>query len=321
MSQIPTLFLDNGSGLEAFRRDVLHGLRRQSREIPCKYLYDDRGSELFEEICELDEYYPTRTELGIMEEWVGEVAAQLGPACLVVEYGSGSSRKTRLLLDALEAPVAYVPIDISCDALRSSSASLAARYPDLDILPVCADYTEHIELPRSSRDPDHRVVYFPGSTIGNFAPAEATGFLASMADVAGEDGSLLIGVDLNKDVAVLERAYDDARGVTADFNRNLLARINRELGANFPLDNFRHEARYDPAASRVEMHLVAESACAVMVAGEPFHFEAGESIHTENSYKYDPPGFAKLAAEAGLRVRRIWTDADGLFSVQYLTAA
>ncbi len=321
MSRNPELLLHNGTDLDAFRRDVLDGMRRKSREIPCKYLYDDRGSELFEEICELEEYYPTRTELGIMEERIAEMAQQLGPACLVVEYGSGSSRKTRLLLDALESPVAYVPIDISEDALRSSSASLATRYPELDILPVCADYTEHIELPEPSRDPDHRVVYFPGSTIGNFAPSDASAFLASMADVAGEDGSLLIGVDLKKDVTVLERAYDDARGVTADFNRNLLTRINRELGADFPLDNFRHEARYDPNASRVEMHLVAELPCTVTITGEPFFFEAGESIHTENSYKYDPAGFAKLAAEAGLRVRRIWTDADELFSVQYLTAA
>ena len=310
-----------GADRETFRRDVLGGLRREAREIPCKYLYDERGSALFEEICDVEEYYPTRTEIGIMEARIDEMAEQLGPACLVVEYGSGSSRKTRLLLDALEDPVAYVPIDISADALRASSASLVVRYPQLDILPICADYTEKFELPTPSREPDHRVVYFPGSTIGNFSPAEASGFLASMADVASVDGSLLVGVDLKKDSDVLERAYDDARGVTADFNRNLLTRINRELGADFPLENFRHEARYDDVASRVEMHLVAESSCTVTIEGEAFVFGAGQSIHTENSYKYDPPGFAKLAAEAGLRVRRMWTDPDELFSVQYLTTA
>jgi len=297
---------------------VWAGLGGARKTLPCKYLYDARGSQLFERICELAEYYPTRTELAIMEAHAGEMARRLGPRCLLVEYGSGSSRKTRLLLDRLEAPAGYVPIDISRDALAASVRALAEAYPDLEVLPVCADYTEPIELPVPSRPAARRGVYFPGSTIGNFSPAEAQRFLARMARVAGRGGAILIGVDLRKDRRTLERAYDDASGVTAAFNLNLLSRLNRELGADFDPGRFAHRAVWNEAAGRVEMHLVSRTRQSVSVAGRRFAFAAGESIHTENSYKYTLEQFARLAAGAGLTVERVWTDPRERFSVQYL---
>jgi len=303
------------------RGEVWAGLARPRKSLPCKYLYDARGSALFERICELPEYYPTRTELEIMEAHADEMARRLGARCLLVEYGSGNSRKTRLLLDRLEAPAGYVPIDISRDALGASAGALAAAYPQLEVLPVCADYTEPLELPVPQRPVARRGVYFPGSTIGNFTPAEAQRFLARMARVAGATGAMLIGVDLRKDRATLERAYDDASGVTAAFDLNLLARLNRELGANFALDRFRHRAVWNDAAGRVEMHLVSRADQEVSVAGRRFRLAAGESIHTENSYKYTLEQFARIAAVAGLRVEQVWTDARRRFSVQYLAPA
>ena len=304
-----------------FRSDVLAGLSRPQKTLPCKYFYDERGSALFERICELDEYYPTRTELAILQAHVGEMAERIGARCLLVEYGSGSSRKTRLLLDRLRQPAAYVPIDISSDALRASARALAAAYPDLEVLPVCADYTEPLELPRPTRRPARRGVFFPGSTIGNFTPPEAQRFLGRMARVAGPGGAILIGVDLRKDRAVLELAYDDALGVTAAFNKNLLVRINRELGGDFDPARFRHLARWNAGDGRVEMHLVSEVEQRVRVAGSRIRVAAGETIHTENSYKYDLVQFSVLAAQAGLAVRCVWTDPAALFSVQYLTVA
>ena len=304
-----------------FRNDVVAGLSGPRKTLPCKYLYDERGSALFERICDLDEYYPTRTELGILETHVGEMAERLGPRCLLVEYGSGSSRKTRLLLDRLHQPAAYVPIDISREALAASARSLASAYPQLEVLPVCADYTEPLELPRPRRPALRRGVFFPGSTIGNFTPPEAQRFLGRMARVAGPGGCILLGVDLRKERAVLEAAYDDAQGVTAAFNKNLLVRINRELGADFDVARFRHLARWDAAAGRIEMHLVSEIEQSVRLADCRIRFAAGETIHTENSYKYELGHFAALAAQVGLAVRRVWTDAGALFSVQYLTAA
>jgi dimethylhistidine N-methyltransferase len=305
-------------GAPRFCIDVLAGLSRARKTLPCKYLYDERGSALFERICELDEYYPTRTELAILAAYADEMAERLGARCLLVEYGSGSGRKTRLLLDHLCEPAGYVPIDISSEALAASARALAADYPGLEVLPVCADYTEPLELPRPARPAARRGVFFPGSTIGNFTPLEAQRFLGRMARVAGVGGGMLIGVDLRKDRSVLEPAYDDALGVTAAFNKNLLARINRELGADFELDRFRHLARWNAAAGRVEMHLVSEVEQRVRVADAEFRFAAGETIHTENSYKYALDEFAALAAQAGLAVRRVWTDRDAMFSVQYL---
>jgi len=311
--------VDRSPDVARFREDVWAGLALPQKTLPCKYFYDARGSALFEAICELPEYYPTRTELEIMERHAGAMAARLGARCLLVEYGSGSSRKTRLLLDRLREPAGYVPIDISRAALAESSRALRARYPGLEVLPVCADYTTALALPQPSRTPARRGVYFPGSTIGNFTPPEARRFLAHMARVAGPEGALLVGVDLVKDAVTLERAYDDAAGVTAEFNRNLLARINHELGADFALDRFAHRAHYDARLGRIEMHLVSTTPQTVTVAGRRFAFERGETIHTENSYKYAPAQLAALAAGAGLAVREAWIDPAQLFSVQLLT--
>jgi dimethylhistidine N-methyltransferase len=303
-----------------FRDEVWAGLALSRKELPCKYFYDERGSALFERICELPEYYPTRTELSIMEAHAGEMAQCLGSRCLLVEYGSGSSRKTRLLLDRLREPAAYVPIDISREALIASARRLAAAYPRLEVLAVCADYTEPFELPRPRRPSARRGVYFPGSTIGNFAPPQAQRFLGRMARAAGPGGGILIGVDLRKERAALERAYDDAAGVTADFNRNLLARINRELEADFDVARFRHVALWNESAGRVEMHLESAVEQEARVAGRAFRFARGETIHTENSYKYTFAQFERLAAGADLAVRRVWADPAARFSVQWLTA-
>ncbi len=315
------LSLGRSSGAAQFREDVWAGLAQPQKSLPCKYFYDARGSALFEAICDLPEYYPTRTELSIMEAHAAAMAERLGPQCLLVEYGSGSSRKTRLLLDRLRDPAGYVPIDISPAALTDSTRAVAARYPALEVLPVCADYTAPFEVPHPRGPVRRRGVYFPGSTIGNFTPPQAQRFLARMARVAGDAGVLLIGVDLRKDRATLESAYDDAAGVTAAFNRNLLVRINRELGGDFDLANFVHRARWDEAAGRVEMHLVARAPQTVRVAGRAFPFAAGETIHTENSYKYDVAHFAALSAGVGLVVREVWTDPEQRFSVQLLAAS
>ena len=310
---------DFGPPIESFRREVLTGLRRSDKELPCKFFYDERGSALFDEICELDEYYPTRTELAIMERHAPAMARHIGGDCLLVEYGSGSSVKTRLLLDHLESPAAYVPLDISKEHLMRSAADLAAAYPSLEVIPVCADYSREYDLPSPRRAAAHRTVYFPGSTIGNFHPPDAREFLHGIAEVCGRGGGLLIGVDLKKDRATLERAYDDARGVTAAFNLNLLERINRELGADFELARFRHEAVYDEEAGRVEMRVVSLEEQVVSLGGEAFALEEGERIRTECSYKYSVGEFAALAASAGFGVDEVWTDPERRFSVQYLT--
>jgi dimethylhistidine N-methyltransferase len=312
-------FEDRAPARSDFRREVLSGLAAAQKEIPCKYLYDERGSRLFEEICELDEYYPTRTELGIMRESIGEIAELLGPECLLIEYGSGSSLKTRILLDHMKDPAGYMPIDISRDHLLQAAEALRRRYPALDIHPVCADYTAELDLPETRRRSARRIVYFPGSTIGNFEPAPAEAFLKRIGRVCGRNGALLIGVDLEKDEEILEAAYDDARGVTAAFNLNLLERVNRELGADFDLDLFRHDARFSPTHGRVEMHLVSLEDQSVRIGDVEVDFEEGESIWTESSYKHSVEGFEALAAGAGFQVQRVWTDPDELFSVQYLT--
>jgi dimethylhistidine N-methyltransferase len=317
----PVSLHDFAPDVSQFRDEVWAGLSHPQKTLPCKYFYDERGSALFEAICEVPEYYPTRTELSIMEAHAPAMASLLGARCLLVEYGSGSSRKTRLLLDRLRDAAGYVPIDISREALSESARALVAAYPALEVLPVCADYTESFELPTPRALPERRGVYFPGSTIGNFTPPQAQRFLARMARVAGPSGALLIGIDLAKDRATLERAYDDAAGVTAAFNQNLLVRINRELDGSFDVTRFRHHAHYNETAGRIEMHLVSSVAQTVRVAGRLFWFAAGETIHTENSYKYDVAHFAALAAGVGLAVREVWTDAHQRFSVQYLTLA
>ncbi|MEX0599302.1 MAG: L-histidine N(alpha)-methyltransferase [Rhodothermales bacterium] len=315
---LPAAMGDADLEVTRFRDDLLAGLTSDPKSIPSKYFYDALGSRLFEEITELEEYYPTRTELAIMERRVDAMVALLGPRCLLVEYGSGSSLKTRVLLDAMERPAGYVPIDISAEHLSDSARRLAGHFPELPIHPVAADYTAPFDLPEVEFDERRTVVYFPGSTIGNFKPSEARLFLDRMRRVAGPDGGLLIGVDLRKDVSLLEAAYNDERGVTAAFNLNLLRRTNRELGATFELDTFRHEAVYDAEEGRIEMHLVSLAEQCVRIADRTVHFDEGERIHTEYSYKYTLDGFADLAAAAGLAVRRVWTDEANLFSVQYL---
>ena len=314
---VPLELCDLSPERERFLSDVLEGLARSAKTLPCKYFYDARGSALFDRICTLPEYYPTRTELAILRRHAGAMAAAIGPRCLLVEYGSGSSTKTRLLLDRLADPAAYVPVDISREHLLQSAAALAAHYPRLRVIPVCADFTRPFALP-DVPDAARAVGYFPGSTIGNFAPADARKFLADVAEQCGPGGALLIGVDLTKPRSVLEPAYDDARGVTAEFNRNLLRRANRELGADFDLAAFDHRAFWNASLGRVEMHLVSRRDQVVRIAGQAIPFAKGESIHTENSHKYELAGFAALAAAAGFTVERAWIDDAELFSVQLL---
>ncbi len=304
-----------------FLRDVLAGLSRPDKHLPCKYFYDERGSQLFELICELPEYYPTRCELAILEAHAGAMADCLGPGLVLVEYGSGSSRKTRLLLDRLARPRAYVPVDISREHLLASARRLAADYPTLAVVPLCSDFTQSFRLPASVPAAGRRAVYFSGSTIGNFGPTEAVALLRRIAELVGPGGGLLIGADLKKDRAILEPAYDDAQGVTAAFNLNLLARINRELAGDFVLDRFRHRAFYNEPHGRIEMHLVSLEAQTVRVADQSFRLARDETICTEYSHKYSLADFAELARAAGLQVHAVWTDPAGLFSVQYATSS
>ena len=312
---------DFSPDMRTFYAEVIAGLQSESKSLPCKYLYDDRGSKLFDDICNLVEYYPTRIELTIMRDWVSEIAELLGERCRLVEYGSGNSLKTRILLERLKDMAAYVPVDISRSHLLASAQRLAVDYPNVLLQPVCADYTVSFTLPTTPTHVDTTVVYFPGSTIGNFHPLEAREFLKRIAGQCGFGGGLLIGVDLMKDPAVLHAAYNDSRGVTADFNRNILTRINRELGGDFLTNRFDHSAFYNVFQGRVEMHLVSLQAQTVRVGGEIFHFDEGETIHTECSYKYSVEEFADLAQSAGFTVVSIWTDPENLFSVQYLKVA
>ena len=304
--------------LARFRADVLAGLSQERKRLPSKYFYDATGSRLFDRITELPEYYPTRTELAIMRDHSGAMATRCGPRCLLVELGAGSLTKVRILLNALDRIAGYVPVDVSGEHLRQAAAALADDYPTLDVSPVVADFTRPFALPDVSAE--RKVVYFPGSTIGNFDPPEADALLRRVAALVGPGGGLLLGVDLRKDVAILEPAYNDAAGVTAAFNRNLLERINRELGANFDLAAFRHVAFYSSERSRIEMHLVSVETQRVQIGPTVFGFHLGESIHTENSYKYDVSELAERAAACGLRLDETWTDERGYFAVLYFAA-
>jgi dimethylhistidine N-methyltransferase len=301
-----------------FRADALEGLRRGRKSISPMYFYDAPGSALFEAITELPEYYPTRTELAIMDRHLGEMARLAGPRVSVIEFGAGSGRKTRRLLAALQDPVAYVPVEISRDHLLDAAARIAGEFPALEVLPVYADFTRPFQLPEPDRMPLRNLVYFPGSTIGNFTHDEARELLQVMHTEAAAGGALLIGVDLRKDRATLERAYNDDAGVTAAFNLNLLRRMNRELGADFDLSRFEHQATWNAAAGRVEMRLVSRVKQRVNVAGQAIDFGAGEAILTEYSHKFELDEFAGLAAGAGFEVVQVWTDPDRLFSVQFL---
>ncbi len=301
-----------------FAAAVTRGLSAPHKHIPCRFLYDARGSTLFEAITRLEEYYPTRTEIGLLKAHAQDIARVAGPGRAVVEFGSGSSRKTGILLDALEDVAAYVPIDISDDALDEAAQRLEQRYPDLVIAPLHADFVRVTALPKALRGVP-KLGFFPGSTIGNFARPEAEAFLANAGRLLEHDGALVIGVDLKKDASILVPAYDDAEGVTAAFNLNLLRRINRELEGTFDVGRFRHEARYNAAAGRMEMYLVSQADQEARVLGRRYRFRAGERIHTENSHKYSLDEFRALAAGAGWETGAVWTDAARLFSVHYLT--
>ena len=300
-----------------FARDLVAGLRARPRAVSPKYFYDAEGSRLFDLICELPEYYPTRTELALLAEHAGEMAALIGSGAEIVEFGAGASRKVRLLLDALVSPRRYVPVDISGEHLEEAAQALRADYAALEVRPLVADFTQGLQLPPAA---GRRVGFFPGSSIGNFDPVEAERLLQRMAGWLN-GGGLLIGVDLVKDPARLHAAYNDAQGVTAAFNLNLLARANRELGADFDLAGFAHYAHYNPNAQRIEMHLLSRRTQRVTLCGEAHHFAEGDALHTENSYKHTVDGFHALARRAGFRPGAVWVDAARDFSLHWLTPA
>jgi len=302
-----------------FEDAVLAGLSRHPRAIPARFLYDERGSELFDQICELPEYYLTRTEAAILGDCAPEIATLAGPGCALIEYGSGSSVKSRLLLDALIDLSVYVPIDVSRRHLDITAAALRRDYPSLDVRPVCADYMALSELPEEVRGA-RRLGFFPGSTIGNLTPAEASAFLRRARALLGEKGALVLGVDLKKDPRRLHDAYNDASGVTARFSLNLLHRMNRELGADLDPAGFAHDAFYNAVEGRIEIYLRSLRSQVATVAGRRFSFSAGERIHTEWSYKFDDADIAALACSAGFDIARTWTDPAALFAVTYLVA-
>jgi len=300
--------------------ELIEGLERPQKMLSPKFFYDERGSRLFDRITRLPEYYPTQTELAIMQDNIDDMVRLIGPQASLIEFGSGSSLKTRLLIEHARELAVYVPVDISRDHLLASAQQLAADFPALEILPVAADFTQPFELPDPRVPPLRNIVYFPGSTIGNFPPEDALSLLEVMHTEAGENGALLIGVDLQKDRAVLERAYNDAGGVTAEFNLNLLRRLNREFGANFDREQFEHVAFYNEALGCIEMHLRSLRDQAVSIAGTRFRFRRGETIHTESSHKYTLAGFRDMAAAGGFEVDTVWMDERGYFSLQYCLA-
>ncbi len=304
------------------RAEALEGLRSIPKSLHPKFFYDRLGSELFERITETPEYYPTRTEIALLEQRAAEIVEYFGPDPVLIEFGSGSSRKVRILLDALEdQPARYVALDISREQLIASAEALAEDYPNLEVHAVCADYTQPVALPEVAlAGAGRRVAFFPGSTIGNFALPEAEAFLRAKAKMVGPGGAMLIGVDLKKDVDLLNAAYNDAEGLTAEFNRNLLHRLNRELGADFHLASFRHRAFYNEREGRIEMHLESLRDQCVHVAGERIAFRAGETIHTESSHKFSVEGFQAMAQRSGFQPVKVWTDGQNRFSLHWLEA-
>lgn len=297
--------------------EIHAGLSQQPKSISPKFFYDDQGSKLFDAICELPEYYPTRTELDIMRANIDEIAALIGPQASLIELGSGSSLKTRILLRQLQDLAVYVPVDISQKHLLLAAEGIRADFPAIEVLPVAADFTQPFALPDPKVMPLRNIVYFPGSTIGNFSAREAHSLMQVMHRQAGEKGGMLIGVDLQKDTAILERAYNDSQGVTAEFNLNVLRRLNREFAATFDLEKFSHRALYNAEAGRIEMYLDSLMEQSVCVGGKTFHFDRGEAILTEHSYKYTLTEFSGMALAAGFRVEQVWLDQEQLFSVQY----
>lgn len=310
---------DTSPTKEQFLRDVLDGLTQPQKTLPCKYLYDERGSQLFERICAVEEYYPTRTELEIMQQSAEEMADCLGTDCIVVELGSGASVKTQILLNHLAQPAAYVPVDISKKHLAATARRMAERYPGLPIHPICADFTGSLTVSSLPPCGKKNVIYFPGSTIGNLSPTEATALLQRMAELSGRGGGLLIGFDLKKSAAILEPAYNDQAGVTSDFNLNILEHINRELEADFQKEAFRHRAYFNEEESRVEMHLISQSDQTIRISGTEFSIVQNETIHTENSYKYSMELFAAITNSAGFTLEKTWLDPKQYFCIQYLS--
>jgi len=302
-----------------FYTEVVNGLQCEPKAIPPKFFYDETGSRLFDAICELPEYYPTRTEMTLLNKHADEIANLIGTECLLIEPGSGSSQKVRMLLEALQ-PAAYMPMDISRNYLLQAAQQLASDYPWLEVHATCIDFTTELTL-YFCPPHVHRVAFFPGSSIGNFEPVDAIGFLQNLANMVGFGGGLLIGVDLKKDESILNAAYNDDQGVTAEFNLNLLSRINRELSGDFDIETFEHEAFYNPDAGRIEMHLKSRLAQNVQVGDEQIVLSANESIHTENSYKYSIKEFSSIAKLAGFELVNVWTDTDELFSLHYYQIA
>ena len=313
-------FHDFSPARDDFRAALLAGLTAEAKSIPCRFLYDAHGSALFDRICELPEYYPTRTELGILRAAAPQIAARVGPAAQMIELGGVNSLKARILLDALDWPAAYIPVDISREHLRASAHAVHAERPGLSVLAVCADYTQPFALPQAPGG-GMRLGFFPGSTIGNLQPHEAVIFLRSWAERLGPGAAMVVGVDLHKDAAILEPAYDDAQGVTAAFSKNLLARANRDLDADFDLDAFAHRARYDAVRGRIEIHLESLKRQTAQVGDVAVRLAKGERIHIEDSCKYTVDGFREVARASGFRPAAVWTDPAQLFSVHYLETA
>ncbi len=316
-----TAVLSREAATSDFLTEVIAGLFHKPRTLPCKYFYDARGAELFQKICELPEYYVTRTEIDILDRHGAEIASELGPDVELIGLGTGAGTKTRILIEALEKPAVYMPVDISEKQLYESAAIFRKVFPDLEVLPVCADYLQPVVLPAPRRNASRKIVYFPGSTLGNFEPDEAADFLRRIGRLCGDGGGLLIGVDLQKDRAVIEAAYNDSQGVTAEFNLNLLVRANRELGADFDLKKWRHRAIYNSREGRIEMYLISEAPQIAHINGHEFSFRAGEKILTEYSYKHTPESFSKLASTAGFKFQKMWTDAARLFGVFFFSCS
>lgn len=299
--------------------EVRAGLSATPKTLPCKYFYDEKGSDLFQQICHLPEYYPTRTETKLLQSIAGEIGELIGPGCQMIEYGSGSSEKMRIVLSALIEPESFTAVDISKEHLLTVTEALSNEFPDLKVHAVSADFVRPFEVPAMIGS-GRRVGFFPGSTIGNFTHDGAIEFLEGTRHVVGPKGAMLIGVDLKKDERILHAAYNDAQGVTAAFNMNLLTRLNRELGANFDLTRFRHDAFYNAEIGRIEMHLLSLSDQTVSLGGEPYSFRKDETIHTENSYKYSPDEFTALTERAGYEMLKTWTDPEQLFGLFFLQA-
>lgn len=306
---------------KVFRYEVLAGLSKSPRQLPCKFFYDEQGAELFQQICTLPEYYVTRTEIEILRLHGADMARALGSQIELIGLGTGAGTKTRILLEELHDPLVYVPIDISQEQLEKSSVRFRKMFPGLQVMPIAADYLEPFELPLPRKLSSRSVVYFPGSTIGNFQPDDASEFLGRLVDLVGDGGGLLIGVDLQKDRHVIEAAYSDSAGVTAKFNKNLLERINRELGGDFDLARWQHYAVYNPAEGRIEIYLLSETDQSVRIGDRTFEFRAGEKILTEYSYKHTIGGFITLARQAGFEFQQVWTDDQRWFGVFYFTVA